>query len=259
MEETIDERSSLYYGAVMSVDNINYIQKTETYSSVDQHKIMNMTSTAFVFNRIPQPISEALSNPKFEKAVDVPSSAVLPTSEDLEIMKEDHKRIVRRILVQNVEEFGDLKNLVQWSTPHKFSQLSKQKSEFISLGVQDIDESTTSGTVKILENMIPYLPRDGENVLGVAVGADTLTADLIRSVQDHRCNSTTPEELLDHATPLVGAFHLRMALVQDAVTHFFGRKKDGTTKKAGKGSIPYIRARFGHPSVSFIMSLIQHE
>lgn len=131
-----------FYSAMFSVDNINHCVKPNIFNSTTKPKVMNMTSAAFIPNRIPQPIDQALKEPRFKKAQDIPESAFIPSESDVNIFRRDHKVLVKRILVKNMHLFKRIQNheSIEWNIPHKYSQYSSEKSEVVCLGIMDIDE-----------------------------------------------------------------------------------------------------------------------
>jgi hypothetical protein len=171
-----------------------------------------MTSNAFVYNRVPQPVDDLLKQPEYKEATDVPMSAFLPTEADVGSVKRDHLVLIKRFLVKHMKYFYSIRNhqSVEWYIPHKYSDESGKKSEILSLGILDINQATTEGTKAIMKYLTKYIPDNGDRKLQTLVGGDALSIRNMTSTLYHMCNSGPKDEKLDGICPAVGQFHSRV-------------------------------------------------
>jgi hypothetical protein len=207
-----DEELGLFTGGIFTTDNINHVFQTEHASSKSQPKVYNMTSNAFIHNRISQPMQDVLSPPKYATASEVPMTAYLPTELDMDLIKRDHLHLIRRMLVKHMMYFKPLQNdtSIQWYIQHPYSEQSTQKSKILSLGILDINQSTTNGTKEILNYINKYFPQRGQRKLPMVVEGDALTVKMITTTMNHLCNSDPKDDKLDGPCPGLGQFHLRV-------------------------------------------------
>jgi len=204
--------TNMIQGGMFTTDNINRTVSTLHVSKTRKPRMMNMTSNAFVFNRIPHPIDNYFEGKKFAKAQECPMTAFLPTKEEVSMIERDHKLLIRRIIVNNMERFKKLSNhsSVTWVTPHIYSEESSKKSEIVSLGILDINQSTTHGTKEVLKFLTKYFPKIGNRKLQMVVGGDALSVKMMVNAKYHLTNSGPADEKLDGVAPGIGQFHLRV-------------------------------------------------
>jgi hypothetical protein len=207
------EDEDLIYGGMFTTDNINHVAQPLNVNSKIGPKLLNMTSNAFVRNRIPQKPSEFEGKRKYEQATDVPMTAFFPTQEDTELIKADQLILIRRILVKHLTIFHSVANhpCVNWYIQHQFSKESAKQSNFQSMGILDINQTTTDGTKKILSYLLKYFPKkpDG-SPLNLVVGGDVLSVKMMSCTRNHLCNAEKEDENLEGPVPSVGQFHLRV-------------------------------------------------
>jgi len=204
---------NMIQGGMFTTDNINRTVSTLHVSKTRRPKMMNMTSNAFVFNRIPQPVDNYFKGKQFAKAQDCPMTAFLPTQDEIKLIERDHKTLIRRVLVKYMNRFKRLSNhpSVIWYIPHKFSEESSKRSEIVSLGIVDVNQSTTHGTKEVLKFLTKYFPTVGNRKLQMVVGGDALSVKMMVNAKYHLTNSGMNDEKLDGVAPGIGQFHLRVS------------------------------------------------
>jgi hypothetical protein len=105
--------------------------RPKEYSSFSQSRMLNVVSAAAVFNRVPTSASNLkVTFPKF-RAKDLPITAFLPSSDDIQIIKKDHMVLIKRILVKSLPCFARLESRQVWNIPHEYSEHAKKKSETV--------------------------------------------------------------------------------------------------------------------------------
>lgn len=120
-------------GWTFSFDNLNRSIIPRSYSSTSQTTMRNMVSAMAIENRIPFETSTPLQlNRNMKKAVDIPVNLFLPSDSELDVIKAQHKELVKRILVKNIPAFESIKNSVQWHIDHQYSKISENKSRIVS-------------------------------------------------------------------------------------------------------------------------------
>jgi len=217
----------LFVGGTFISDNINHVEQTYHHNSKSTASVFNMTSVAFIPNRISMPMAEFMRPPMYNNAREVPESAFLPTEFDDQLVKQDHKTVVKQILCKNLKIFSCLQNTpaVEFPIKHEYSEASKQSSKLISLGIIDENQATHRGTRNVIHFMEKYLPtRDGKMVPAVAHG-DCLTFKMMNSASVNSFNSIDPDEMFNSIYPGLGQFHLR---VISCHTHLYVNMNDHT-------------------------------
>jgi hypothetical protein len=197
---------------MFTTDNINHVTSPMHASSKIKARALNMTSNAFVHNRIPQPTEDLKKTPNYEKATEVPDSSFLPTEEDIRSIQRDHLVIIKRTLVKYMKYFQSIrrKGFVEWYIPHKYSEESAKKSEVLPMGILDINQATIDGTKTILKYISNYIPNNGDRKLPMLVGGDALSIRNMTNTIYHLCNSGPEDEKLEGICPAVGQFHTRV-------------------------------------------------
>jgi hypothetical protein len=207
-----EEKPEDWYGGFFITDNINHVPQTLHANSRGQPGAINMTSAAFVHNRIPMRMEDVFKPQKYEKASDVPSYEFLPNQQDMIMIKKDHRIRIKRYLVKNLEIFKKIQNnfCVDWSIKHQYSELSKNKSKLHSLGILNFQQNTTEGTKLILQHLKSYVPEVAGKYYSTVAAGDCLTVKMIDNTIDHLFNSIGEDDNLEGITPALGPFHLRV-------------------------------------------------
>jgi len=157
------DKHKLYLG-MFTTDNINHTVFTLHATRSKGPRTLNMTSNAFVFNRIGMKKDEFLGPRKHLKSSDCPLESFLPTHCNNELIKRDHKIMIKRILVKYVRRYKSVENdaSINWYISHQFSTKSSQRSEVVPLGILDLNQATTNGTKEVLKFLGKYIPQYGE-------------------------------------------------------------------------------------------------
>jgi len=197
---------------MFTTDNINHTIFTLHATRAKGPKILNMTSNAFVFNRIGMKKEQFLGQRKFQKSSQCPLEAFLPTANDDEMIRNDHKILIKRTLVKYVQRYKSIQNheSVNWYIRHNYSGESSKKSEIVPLGILDLNQATTNGTKEVLKFLGKYIPNCGNRKLPMLVGGDALSVKMIVNSKYHLSNSGPNDEKLDGICPALGQFHLRV-------------------------------------------------
>jgi len=98
-------KSGFYYSVTFSFDNLNKSVIPRHYSSTTKTEVMNMTSAFVSFSRIPLRWNEMSSPHTRIKFTDLPITTWLPSASDVNLMKYDIRRGIRKILVKHIALF----------------------------------------------------------------------------------------------------------------------------------------------------------
>jgi hypothetical protein len=125
------QKPGMYYGICLSFDNLNKMVRPKEYFSKSKTNVLNLTAAYAAFNRIPLPVDEVRSEFQQQKASDLPFETWILTSDDVEVIKQDHKRQIRKILVTFMRLFKELDIDVPTIPEHKYSQESSMPSSLV--------------------------------------------------------------------------------------------------------------------------------
>ncbi|EIM91498.1 uncharacterized protein STEHIDRAFT_49670 [Stereum hirsutum FP-91666 SS1] len=120
---------------------------------------------------------------------------------------------VLRVWIKHVPSLAKFREPTEtlFTTKHALHPLSLRKSKIHSMRTNDIDESTTVGTVAVIRNMLV----EQLSVLGswvkwlIMICGDQLTIDRIRKVKRYMSKSSTFYDKHDFALPVIQLWHLK--------------------------------------------------
>uniref|UniRef100_K1R5V6 Protein YNG1 n=1 Tax=Magallana gigas TaxID=29159 RepID=K1R5V6_MAGGI len=114
----------------------------------------------------------------------------------------------------------------------------------IDIGVCQENPSTTEGTIRILERLHEYVPRQENLLFPLICYGDGLSCERHNDAHMARANAGTPLEGLQGLQPVAQEFHKRMLLMQDTMDIFFSGKS-----AQDKGTLFHLKNLFGHRGV----------
>uniref|UniRef100_A0A8W8ILQ2 DUF6589 domain-containing protein n=1 Tax=Magallana gigas TaxID=29159 RepID=A0A8W8ILQ2_MAGGI len=195
-------------GYCITWDNVGKMIKACHQSTERQNKMMLWALAYGAVNRIP---TTHLSD-SCVKAADIPLQKFLPMEEDITEIKKRMEIIVARIIQKNMPYFHSC--TVVSHIRHSFWRESSKKSKVINLGVCQENPSTTTGTIKIMEQLHEYVPRQGDDLFQLVCFGDGLSCERHNDAHMARSNGESRLSKLQGLQPQVQEFHKRMLHMQ---------------------------------------------
>ena len=196
----------------ITIDNLDRTVKphvmTEDRRTVQHHWLIAVANRERVG-------SEHLTLPPKKSIWDVPTSDIVPTTEDQEKLRSEYKELVGRVLVKHIPQFNQFTENVLEHIPHEYSSAMASKTEIIPLGLLETDEKQLnelgSALKHINERYVPTSP-DDVSVPGVKVilTGDQLTKQNVDAVCQTMANDKTPYKKLEGIKPSAADFHCIM-------------------------------------------------
>ncbi|XP_061162619.1 uncharacterized protein LOC133171838 [Saccostrea echinata] len=236
--ESVSDLVPYSRGFCITWDNVGKMVKACHQSTERQNKMMLWALAYCAENRIP---TTHLTN-SYVNASDIPLQKFLPMEEDITEIKQRMEVIVARIIQKEMPYFNSCK--VVPHIRHKFWRESSRKSKVINLGVCQENPSTTTGTIKIMEQLHEYVPRQGDELFQLICFGDGLSCERHNDAHMARSNGESMLSRLQGLQPQVQEFHKRMLLMQDLMDTFFHG-----SSAAVKGTLFHLKNVFGHRSV----------
>ncbi|KAK3102183.1 hypothetical protein FSP39_009426, partial [Pinctada imbricata] len=188
------------------------------HSSTQSTNIMhNMVQAYAAKDRVPV-MHLADTEPLPEDIKQIPIENYLPDKGDIEILKSEYLIIIQRIVCKNVAVFKEMDSIVCWHIPHDYEQQSKKRSDIVTLGVLDKNESKITDMVDILGHYHQYVPtKDGIPVKTILYG-DGLSCERVNDAQNARINAADVWDRLEGIEPAAQEWHKRAIILQAYVT-----------------------------------------
>lgn len=92
---------------------------------------------------------------------------------------------------------------------------------YINLGVCQENPSTTTGTIKIMEQLHEYVPRQGDDLFQLVCFGDGLSCERHNDAHMARSNGESRLSKLQGLQPQVQEFHKRMLHMQVVLGHCY--------------------------------------
>ncbi|KAK3700947.1 hypothetical protein QZH41_017114, partial [Actinostola sp. cb2023] len=173
---------------------------------------------------------------------DLPNSSFLPSPEEHKQIKNDFVVLILRVLTSTCEYFKQYSNIVPKHIPHKNSDIMKEPTEIVHLGLLEKNENSTQDMVDILkhinENYVPIVQvvnDDGEEEINIArkimFGEDQLTVERSRGAIAAVADSESPFLRMEGIIPKAEDFHCEMQFLQMVFSYMYreeSRRDKGT-------------------------------
>ncbi|CAH3165645.1 unnamed protein product, partial [Porites lobata] len=211
-------------------DNVDLMIKVRHQASDKPNKSIHW----FHLNAVKDRVSGAgLSEKGSIKLVDqVENWEILPSYQDNEGLLHDFIPLFARVICDRIPALKSFKDVVIRHIPHKYSNVTKQKSEQAPLGLLFKNENTNDDMIDILTELHQrYLPvmktTDGSGNVEIEVlqkvffGGDQLTEERARNARQGRADGDTEFERLEGLIPKVEDWHAGRVLYQVLYDVFF--------------------------------------
>jgi hypothetical protein len=147
----------------------------------------------------------------------LPLSTFLLSPEDCSTLRDNYVILIARMLVQHLTFLQPFRKCVPQHIQHEYSEIMKQKSTVVPIGVIPKNENVTEEMVQIMEDLQMYAPTltQGEHSLKrILFCGDQLTVERARSSQEARINSDTMQEALLGLEPAIADWHAEANFLQ---------------------------------------------
>ncbi|KAJ7376290.1 hypothetical protein OS493_035651 [Desmophyllum pertusum] len=131
----------------------------------------------------------------------------LPSPADNQNYLHDITAIATRVVIKHIPAFNIFKDVTVHHIPHKYSEVMKQKSQQVPLGLLFKNENVNEEMIDILQQLHnKYLPVDRDEIDGQEVvtilerlffGGDQLTNERANNCKDARSDGDTQFEWLE--------------------------------------------------------------
>ncbi len=112
-------------------DNIQKMAQARDQGSERGSKMYLWANAFAIRNRVATPVEEDHDG-TLSARDDIPLSAYLPCSSDMQLIRDRAATLVSRIITKHVPYFYKHKDVVCWHIPHKYSEESALQSEVVS-------------------------------------------------------------------------------------------------------------------------------
>jgi L1 cell adhesion molecule like protein len=158
-------------------------------------------------------------------------SKLLPSSDDITLMKKHFSTLISRILVRELPEYMADANTVTWHIAHERQLEMSTKSKVVPLGIIPLNENKIDHMCLILDQLHKYVPLKEvtssavlpngelqqimeENLYEILGGGDQLTVVRARAAIGVRRTHNTNREKLKGIIPVIEDWHGKMTLLQ---------------------------------------------
>ena len=141
-------------GYSLTFDNVQFRAKVK-HQTTEKKKTFHMFTMMLAAKDRVTPSPE--SNDYCRNADELDVSAYCPIQEDYDLLREDLKLLVQRLLVEIVPFLDECEG-VGTTPPHAHADEMARKSDVVNLGVLDVNPSGTGTTTTVLDHLRQYVP-----------------------------------------------------------------------------------------------------
>jgi L1 cell adhesion molecule like protein len=164
---------------------------------------------------------------------DVPNADLIPSPEDNCSLAQDFAHLIARSWTKNFDILKNFRHIVPRHIPHVYSEVMKNVTDVIALGIIPKSETTTEGMIEIMKTaQSEYTPtvqvtsETREIVDTIAFEGDALTEERARHSQWARSDGDTEEERIDGLHPVNADWHA-IRIAYDAVLNILSKNDGG--------------------------------
>ena len=143
----------------------------------------------------------------------IPWKSFLPSSADVQAVKDNLVILVSRILTNYIKDLSPLSKSVPQHIKHKYTQELSKQSDVVVLDVLTKNEICRADMVQIMKSMQAYLGNEYPPANKIASGGDQLTSERQIGSQRHHMNGDTPQDRLELLEPQTEDWHCMVCLL----------------------------------------------
>ena len=200
-------------GAVLKFwgDNVDKKKKPRDVRSDHHGEMVHMYSVLAGKSRTPAPQLSHFGH--LSSVSKVTPAMILPTTEDIAIVKSNLVVLVSHILTQYVSGLAPFSKAISKHITHKYSTEMSKKSEVVVLDVLMKNETVHTDMISIMTTMQEYHGEDYDGRRKVLSGGDLLTCERQQGAQKHMMCGNTPKERLQVLQPVTEDWHGLVSLL----------------------------------------------
>lgn len=147
------------------------------------------------------------------KLSSISSESLLPTSIDVEMMRQNLVVLVGRLLTRYIDGLKPLSKAVPSHITHQYSKEMACKSSVVVVDVLFKNEASSGDMIDIMTIMHQYLGSDYQDDCRLLSGGDQLTIERQIGSQRHRMDGDTVKERLGVLEPVTEDWHCMVCLL----------------------------------------------